>query len=130
MDLFCGTGNLGLECISRGAAMCYFADTDTKLVMKNIEALNAGERSKVIKISAENFYDEYQELKPDMIFCDPPYAYNRHDFLLEKISGYKTLVILEHPENYKSEANTEKYIVFRKKIGTVNFTLFDFRKLK
>ncbi len=35
IDLFCGTGNLGLESISRGSAKCYFVDTDIKLVLLN-----------------------------------------------------------------------------------------------
>ena len=51
VDLFAGTGNLGLEAISRGAEKCYFCDNSResiKFIKMNIEKCGAEERSQVI----------------------------------------------------------------------------------
>ncbi len=128
MDLFCGTGNLGLECISRGASMCYFADENTDLVRENIKLLKAEDKSKIYKSNVLNFLKSFNERKTDLIFCDPPYEYNRYTELIGNIISLqlKTLLILEHSVNFIADKDFEKYVILRKKIGTVNFTFFEF----
>jgi len=73
-DLFAGSGALGLEALSRGAAFAAFVETDSaasRVIRGNIERLGAGERARVLGGSAlplptsEPF---------DLIFADPPYA--------------------------------------------------------
>lgn len=125
LDLFCGTGNLGLECISRGASKCCFVDKDIKLVQKNIELLKAGDRCVTVRSDAVMFLAD-NEKKFDMVFCDPPYDYKNYTELLEKISLMKTVLALEHPDRFKPDIKFENQILFRKKTGSVNFTLFDF----
>ncbi|MDQ3020187.1 MAG: 16S rRNA (guanine(966)-N(2))-methyltransferase RsmD [Bacteroidota bacterium] len=126
LDLFCGTGNLGLECISRGADMCYFIDEQTDLVIKNIRLLNAEDKSKVFKSKALSFLNKFTEKEIDVIFCDPPYSYEPYNELIEKISLFKTILILEHSKDFIVSKNFEKNVFLKKKIGTVNFTFFDF----
>lgn len=126
LDLFCGTGNLGLECISRGASMCYFVDEDTDLVLKNTELLKAGDKSKIYKSDVLAFLKMFVGIKTDLVFCDPPYSYKHYIELIEKISVMKTILILEHSEKFTAENQFEKNIFLKKKTGTVNFTFFDF----
>ncbi|MEP7146020.1 MAG: RsmD family RNA methyltransferase [bacterium] len=126
LDLFCGTGNLGLEAISRGAAMCYFVDRHTDLVKTNIEQLGVLEKSKVIKSDAVNYLNSCTGDKFDLIFCDPPYDFEYYDRLIEKISGFNTILVLEHSEILKLKPDFVKYISLKKKVGAVNFMLFDF----
>ncbi|MEO6693814.1 MAG: RsmD family RNA methyltransferase [Ignavibacteria bacterium] len=128
IDLFCGTGNLGLECISRGAANCYFVDLNTDLVNKNIVKLDAENKSEVFKMKAISFLNKFTEIKADIIFCDPPYLYNKYDKLLSKILPIKTICILEHSEKFLLSSEFEKFVFLRKNIGTINFTFFDFNK--
>ena len=126
LDLFCGTGNLGLECLSRGATMCSFVDKDIKLVQKNIEMLKASDKCEVVRSDVIMFLKTIVKKNFDIVFCDPPYDYDNYSGLLEEISRMKTDLVLEHSDNFKSDLKFEKQIILRKKIGTVNFTLFDF----
>lgn len=73
-DLFAGSGALGLEALSRGAAIAAFVETDsaaTTIIRRNIERLGAGDRTRMFGGSAlalpasEPF---------DLVFADPPYA--------------------------------------------------------
>ena len=127
LDLFCGTGNLGLESISRGSGKCSFVDTDTKLVIKNIEKVGVYEQSEVYKSDSVEFLKRNTEKKYDLIFCDPPYDYPDYKKLTEYLMLYKTLTILEHSAKYETEDEFSRFVILRKKIGTVNFTFFDFK---
>ena len=73
-DLFAGSGALGLEALSRGAASATFVDSDAQAVAairRNAEKLGAGERVRVIAGSALAL----PRSEPfDLIFADPPYA--------------------------------------------------------
>ena len=126
LDLFCGSGSLGLECISRGAEKCYFIDKDTKLVLKNIEHLNAKDKCEVFKMEVINFLNKFNDNKFGLIFCDPPYSYEKYDNLIKKISEFKTILVLEHSGKFKLSDEFLKFVFLKKKIGTINFTFFDF----
>ena len=73
-DLYAGSGALGLEALSRGAAFACFVDNDPAAVAAiraNVEALGAGDRVTVLPASAARLPagDPF-----DLIFADPPYA--------------------------------------------------------
>jgi 16S rRNA (guanine966-N2)-methyltransferase len=80
-DLFAGTGSMGLECLSRGAAQATFFEADRSAVerlKKNIAALKVEEQSQVIagdlfKWFAANSTAE----RANLIFLDPPYRFLR-----------------------------------------------------
>ena len=72
-DLFAGTGALGLEALSRGAAHCTFVETDRKAIealKRNIARLGAGERADVRAQSALHGVPG----PFDLVLMDPPYA--------------------------------------------------------
>ncbi len=126
LDLFCGSGNLGLECISRGAFLSFFVDRDTGLVEKNIRLLGVENKANIIRSDAIAFLDKPVNKHFDLIFCDPPYSYEFYDELIEKISLLKSILILEHSNKFIHSDHFEKFVYLKKKIGTVNFTFFDF----
>jgi 16S rRNA (guanine966-N2)-methyltransferase len=69
LDLFAGTGALGIEALSRGAASCVFADLDTRPVHANLEALGiAADVRRGDALSALRAGDQY-----DLVLLDPPY---------------------------------------------------------
>ena len=125
-DLFCGTGNLGLEAISRGAEKCFFVDVDVRTVKMNIELLKVQDSTEVIKSEVLGFLNLNYATKPDLIFCDPPYDYKKYPELLEKISAMNSIFVLEHSENFVHEEIYSTKLIFNKTIGTVNFTVYDF----
>jgi 16S rRNA (guanine966-N2)-methyltransferase len=69
LDLFAGTGALGIEAISRGAASCVFVDVDTRPLRANLEALGIeAEVRHGRALSALRPGDHY-----DLVLLDPPY---------------------------------------------------------
>ena len=72
LDLFCGTGALGIEALSRGAEQATFVDTDPALAERNVDALGLGERAEVVHGEATAFLARTDE-RFGLILCDPPY---------------------------------------------------------
>ncbi len=73
-DLFAGSGALGLESLSRGASCVYFFEKDPRvlsILIDNIQSLNAGEKSRLIKTNLPVLPAALQPL--DLVFLDPPY---------------------------------------------------------
>src|SRR5262249_772369 len=73
LDLFCGTGALGIEAISRGAAEATLVDTDPRSARRNVEELGLSERAEVVRSDAARFLRRAGEGAFDLVFCDPPY---------------------------------------------------------
>lgn len=85
-DIFCGTGAMGLEALSRGAAHVTFVDNGRaalSLVQKNIALLNEAPRTKINKSDARRL----PTLTPpaDLIFLDPPYGTGLGALALERL---------------------------------------------
>jgi 16S rRNA (guanine966-N2)-methyltransferase len=74
LDLFCGTGALGLEALSRGAAKATLVDSSPGLAQKNVDAQDLGKRATVLKAEALRFLDRAPEGSFDLVLCDPPYG--------------------------------------------------------
>ncbi|MBR2634216.1 MAG: 16S rRNA (guanine(966)-N(2))-methyltransferase RsmD [Clostridia bacterium] len=90
LDLFAGSGQMGLEAISRGAAHCTFVDCSEdslKIVRKNIEKTGFSTQSRVIRSE----YGEYIKSASkrgqnfDYIFADPPYEKDLSSELIKRI---------------------------------------------
>jgi len=77
LDLFAGSGALGLEALSRGASRVDFvetAPTSIRLVTRNVEGLGAGAAARVHRADALDFIAELPAGSYDVAFADPPYA--------------------------------------------------------
>lgn len=77
LDLFAGSGALGLEALSRGAASVDFVDIAPRSIAAlkgNIEALGVGEVVRVHRADALRFAARLAPLSYDMAFADPPYT--------------------------------------------------------
>ncbi|HEY8547807.1 MAG TPA: 16S rRNA (guanine(966)-N(2))-methyltransferase RsmD [Acidimicrobiales bacterium] len=85
LDLFAGSGALGVEALSRGAAHVTFVDDDPRArraVAKNLAATGFADRAAVVADRAERFLARYDGPPFDLAFCDPPYAFTAWDELL------------------------------------------------
>lgn len=79
LDLFSGSGNLGIEAISEGANFVYFNDNNKKaveVIKSNIKNFNIIEKSKVLNMNYKKVLNELNGQKIDIIFLDPPYKTN------------------------------------------------------
>ncbi len=85
-DLFAGSGALGLEALSRGAAYCLFVEQDdaaTKAIRENVRALDAGTRCDVRAGSVMSLGPAKQP--HDLILLDPPYFSGGATVALERL---------------------------------------------
>ncbi|NVO17852.1 MAG: 16S rRNA (guanine(966)-N(2))-methyltransferase RsmD [Rhodoplanes sp.] len=77
LDLFAGTGALGLEALSRGAAFALFVDDGAEaraLIRQNVEALGLGGTTKIYRRDAQKLGDAYPMTPFSLAFLDPPYG--------------------------------------------------------
>jgi 16S rRNA (guanine966-N2)-methyltransferase len=77
LDLFAGTGALGIEAISRGAAFALFVDSGAEaraLLRNNVEALGLGGVTKVYRRDATRLGPAHPMEPFSLVFLDPPYA--------------------------------------------------------
>lgn len=106
LDLFAGTGQMGIECLSRGAAFAVFVDRRRdafEVVKKNLALTNLQDRAQVVHGDALEF-----AARPggrfDLVFLDPPYASGLLEEMLERLTapGFDILnpygiIVAEHP---------------------------------
>lgn len=77
LDLYCGTGALAIEALSRGAERAVLVDRDTRPALGNVERLGLGERTELVRSDAGRWLDQVSGLpetgKFDLVFVDAPY---------------------------------------------------------
>jgi 16S rRNA (guanine966-N2)-methyltransferase len=96
LDLFAGTGALGIEALSRGATSAIFVDADARAiaaVKANLQATGLADRARVVQADAMRFLTERPPSKADVAFADPPYAFDGWARLLEVLPA--ALVAIE-----------------------------------
>ncbi len=100
LDLFAGSGNMGIEALSRGAKFSIFVEKNQKCVFfirKNIDELKLWSKIKIFKGDAEKIVKKFKD-KFDIIFADPPYNQRIERKFIEdviKILNDKGIFILE-----------------------------------
>ena len=117
LDLFAGSGNLGIEALSNGASECYFIDNNSKcidIIKKNLNFI-------------ENFKNN--DIKFDLVFLDPPYNLNCIDIILDKLIEYNllnedALIICEYEyDNFKNKYENLE-LIKDKKYGYKNIKIY------
>jgi 16S rRNA (guanine966-N2)-methyltransferase len=77
LDLYCGTGALAIEALSRGAANAVLVDRDTRPALGNVERLGLGERAQLVRADVSRWLggppDRAAEGTFDLVFVDAPY---------------------------------------------------------
>ncbi|UOQ27837.1 16S rRNA (guanine(966)-N(2))-methyltransferase [Candidatus Vidania fulgoroideae] len=132
LDLFCGSGSLGLEAVSRGAKLSLFVDK-RKSIIKTIKKFIKKKKIKnalVLNSDYEDFLRKKCDKKFDVIFIDAPYRmYKKVNFILEKCIPFLRKDGIIYYENYR--ANFKKDITNSKleisrfgKKGKIFFFIF------
>ncbi|NUO62898.1 MAG: methyltransferase [Gemmatimonadaceae bacterium] len=101
LDLFAGTGALGIEALSRGARSADFVETrpaSLHALKANVVALRVRERTRIFKRDALPFAAALGEGSYDLAFVDPPYGSRMLDRVIESWLGTKfaRLLVAEH----------------------------------
>lgn len=126
LDVFAGTGSLGLEAVSRGARKCFLVDKDKdtfSFLEQNVKKLGFSEICETINKDSYEFLSVIHRKKEvfDIIFIDPPYNKNMIPSVIELVDTKKLLneggIIVT-----KVDAGEKIYE------GTTNIALTDYRK--
>jgi 16S rRNA (guanine966-N2)-methyltransferase len=107
LDLYAGTGSLGIEALSRGAAWADFVDqghVPVRCILDNLRTTGLAERGKVHQMAVGSFLrlpagdnltingaSEHNRARYDIIFCDPPYADPTIPALLTELAAWEGL---------------------------------------
>ena len=138
LDLFAGSGAMGLEALSRGAARCFFVETNRqnqKVLVSNITNCGAGKEAVVIGKDFESAITEIagKTEKPvfDIVILDPPYEKtDYYDTAMGRLQELglideRTVVVCEHLYDKKLLDTYGKLAKFKeKKYGTIGVDLF------
>ncbi|OPJ56920.1 16S rRNA (guanine(966)-N(2))-methyltransferase RsmD [Alkalithermobacter paradoxus] len=136
LDLFCGTGSLGIECLSRGANMCTFVDNGKEsinLLRENLKNTKFTDKSEVIFADAIGGINKLSVKRDrfDIIFMDPPYLKNLIVPALEEISKRELLeedgiILVEHDIKDILPEKVENLVRYReKKYGNTNISFYE-----
>lgn len=103
LDLFAGSGALGIEALSRGAAMVTFVDREPRglaILRQNLDALGFKQRARVVRADVGRWIEASPEelATADLIFLDPPYGDAVFDRALQAIdrSESRAIVVAEY----------------------------------
>ena len=111
LDLFAGTGAVGIEALSRGAKYAIFVDSSraaSKVIRENLKSLGAAEAGEILELETATALRrlESTQIETDFVFLDPPYAdheaYTKTLCLLSEAGVLKknTTVIAEHEKRF------------------------------
>lgn len=130
LDLFAGTGGLGLEALSRGAEHVTFVEKEKNLyknILKNINHL--GDENKIQAVCSDSFkWLKTNKRKFDFIFLDPPFDQIDYKILIKRIYESNVLneggkVFLETSKHTELELSKTQDILKDKTIGDVRLMI-------
>lgn len=127
LDLFAGSGSLGLEAISNGAGEVVLVDNNPvviKTLKKNVQGIN--ENTQIIKADYANYLESCQK-KFNIIFLDPPYEANLISKAIEIIEKKDLLIKggLLVCEYEKEDIVCNYKLIKNKRYGTKNIKIFE-----
>ncbi|MCL1823809.1 MAG: 16S rRNA (guanine(966)-N(2))-methyltransferase RsmD [Oscillospiraceae bacterium] len=131
-DLFAGTGQLGLEALSRGASRAYFADNSAEsinIIRENIKRCGFTEKAEVSSLSASAFLKKTTAFF-DIAFLDPPYGLDLISRTLNALiprMSENGIIVCEHEKECKTKEDYGDFKI-RKTYnhGKTNITIYEY----
>ena len=139
LDLFSGSGAIGLEFLSRGAKIAVLCDSSKdaiKIIKQNVQKTHFEEKVEVYNMEFTKLVERLQNQKFDIIYIDPPYATDFIKISLEKIIEYElvnenTKIIVETDDETRILNQIEKMdveITDKRKYGRATIIFLKYRK--
>ncbi len=133
LDLFAGSGQMGIEALSRGAECATFVDSSRRavdIVRKNLNSVGFYDKAKVLHTDSLSFLEMNSDIY-DIVFLDPPYGTGLLQEVLPKVfeNVKKTAVIIvENPENEEIFENYGEFMLDRQKhYGKIKVSMYRHR---
>ncbi len=130
LDLFAGSGQLGIEALSRGADSATFIDLNTEavsIIRKNLESTGLSDNAKVLRADFFSFCASTRDTF-DVAFLDPPY---REDLLTRALSVVQNvmsdygIIICEHPTDIDLPQTVGEFNCYKKsKYGKIAVSFY------
>lgn len=123
IDLFAGSGSLGIEALSRGAREVIFVEKSfhsIQVLKKNLQRLQINENYQIIQSDVLSFLKKNHQAA-DFIFADPPFRWNKLNLLVELVFQKHNLdphgiFILEQEKSHKINWNLPAIEIIQQKI--------------
>ena len=126
LDLFSGSGAIGLECLSRGAEKAVLCDKSKEaigIIKRNIEKTHMEEKAQIFNADFETCLEKVKKQQFDIIYLDPPYA---TDYILKSLKKIIELGIIKKESIIIIETDDEQRIL--KEIENIEIKVVDKRK--
>lgn len=126
LDLFAGSGAIGLEMLSRGAQkaiLCDKSEEAIKVIKKNVQKTHMEEKADIYNIDFKSCIEKVQNQKFDIIYIDPPYNTN---FIVQALQSIIEKNILQAEGIIILETDDEERIL--QEIEEIEVTIVDKRK--
>ena len=139
IDLFAGSGGIGIEALSRGASRAYFVENSNdayKCILTNLSTTHFEDDATVLKQDVVLALRNIREKEADIIFVDPPYHGEHYERVLAQLSQMdyvtdSTMIIIECSLDMDfSFAESYGFEVRRQKEYKTNKNVFIYRKAK
>lgn len=133
IDLFSGSGGIGIEALSRGAEHCYFVENNSSAVsciQQNISFTKLEDKATLLRQDVIGALSVIQEKEADIIFMDPPYGAGHEERVLKALADKPyvadtTMIIIEAAlERDFSFAADLGYEVIKEKLYKTNKHVF------
>ncbi|MDE7224565.1 MAG: 16S rRNA (guanine(966)-N(2))-methyltransferase RsmD [Acetatifactor sp.] len=133
VDLFCGSGGIGIEALSRGARKVYFAENAKEplaCLSDNLKFTRFEDRAVILKQDAVAALGGIPEKEVDILFMDPPYGQEHERRVLEALQGMRyvtdqTMIIVEADlDTHMDYAGELGFQVYREKKYKTNQHIF------
>lgn len=134
LDLFSGTGNLGLEALSRGASQAVLVDKHAEsiaIITENVHKLKCGKQARLMKLDCMVALERLVAVKEkfDIIFCDPPYNCGWLSRIASYVARNKILatagwLVIEHSVDEVPGAFSGLKIVKSRRYGATILSFF------
>ncbi len=119
LDLFSGSGGIGIEALSRGAARCYFVEKQKEAlqcIRDNLMHTKLADRAVVMAMDADQALEKLiaQGVRADIVFMDPPY---RQDMEKQVLTRIATSALLHSDSIVIAEAAAETEFTYAEALG-------------
>jgi 16S rRNA (guanine966-N2)-methyltransferase len=130
LDLFAGSGQIGIEAISRGAKKCFFVDESKEscdIIHENLEVTGFEDKSEVLNADSVLYIRNTRE-KFSLAFLDPPYRKGLLEATLPDVAKAMAdggIIICEHPEDEKLPDSAGNFVKNREyRYGKIMLTTY------
>ncbi|WP_051286950.1 16S rRNA (guanine(966)-N(2))-methyltransferase RsmD [Paenibacillus taiwanensis] len=140
LDLFAGTGGLGIEALSRGMDKAIFIDMDPKaieIIRHNVQAAGVGMRTEIYRNDARRALKALAKRGTtfDLVFMDPPYRLTDADALLtdmmeSDILAKDATIVMEHDAGHEYPEQIGPFVIWKKaNYGETTLTMYQQRPM-